>query len=119
VDEIEDIFGLSSKFVPETPRQIYPLEQRRTINAQRSARSRPLWTALPAMRKRATAPQSPREQCESSMKKKHAAPAPRPQEAMHRFDRLLAAMAPRAAPPPKPQPKKKPARKRGTANGGL
>jgi hypothetical protein len=49
------------------------------------------------------------------MKKKPLAPR-RPQEAMARFDRLLAAMAPRAEPPPAITPKraskKKPAPRR-------
>lgn len=37
------------------------------------------------------------------MKKKPAPPERRPQEIMARFDRLLAAMAPKAAAPPKPR----------------
>ena len=41
-----------------------------------------------------------------SMKKKPSSPARRPQDVMHRVDRLLAAMAPKAPAPKAPTPSK-------------
>jgi len=63
----------------------------------------------PSAQIRAKPPKAP---AESPMKKKLPPTQRRPQDVMHRFDRLLATMAPKADPPTAPSPRAKPKSRR-------